>query len=425
MTDTKHAKIAIIGGGAAGLMAAGFISDLGGKAVVFEKNDRPALKVGITGKGRCNLTNNCTPTDVIQNIPTNPKFLFAAINSFTPTDTMKHFEALGVPLKTERGNRVFPVSDKASDIVRALIRNARCDILNRTVERINVEDGRVVGLRAGGKDYDFDAVIVATGGMSYPKTGSTGDGYRFAESLGLKVVDPKPALAPIEVEEDWCRELQGLSLRNISVKVEKEGAKKPVYEDFGELMFTHFGLSGPVMLSASSHIKPTDGKRYTVKIDLKPALDEKTLDKRLLSDFTKYANKNFDNALGDLLPKKLIPIIIRLSGIEPTKKVNLITKEERATLLGLLKGLTLTFTKMRPVDEAIVTSGGVAVSEIDPKTMAAKKVAGLYFAGEVIDVDAYTGGFNLQIAFSTAYLAARSAYEYTENPPEEECDFDK
>nr|MBQ4317992.1 NAD(P)/FAD-dependent oxidoreductase [Clostridia bacterium] len=419
MTDIKTAacgiakkRIAIIGGGPAGLMAAGVIADLGMTAVIFERNPKPGMKLGITGKGRCNLTNNCTAEDFIANVPTNPKFLYGAINSFTPADTMKLVEGLGVPLKTERGNRVFPVSDKASDIVRAFTRYSRCDIIHERVEKLILTDGSVTGLTAAGKDYPFDAVIVATGGVSYPKTGSTGDGYRFAEEAGLKVKEPKPALAPLETAEEWCPELQGLSLKNISVKVIREGAKKPVYEDFGELMFTHFGLTGPVILSASSHIK-TDGKHtYSIRIDLKPALDEKTLDKRLLSDFTKYANRDFSNALDDLLPKKLIPIIIRLSGIEPTKKVNLITREERAVLLSLLKGLTLTITKMRPVDEAIVTSGGVAVSEIDPKTMAAKRVPGLYFAGEVIDVDAYTGGFNLQIAFSTANLAARAACEY-------------
>lgn len=425
MTDNSSPKIAIIGGGAAGLTAAGMLSQLGMRAVVFERSRKPGLKLGITGKGRCNLTNNCTPEEFIQNVPTNPKFLYGAINSFTPSDTMRLFEGLGVPLKTERGNRVFPVSDKASDIVRALIKFADCELVYERVTGLVIEDGVVRGLTAGGKRYDFDAVIVATGGASYPQTGSTGDGYEFAESAGLKTVEPKPALAPMEIEEDWCRELQGLSLRNISVKVMREGAKKAVYEDFGEMMFTHFGLTGPVILSASSHIKPDSGKKYTIKIDLKPALDEKTLDKRLLSDFAKYANRDFSNALGDLLPQKLIPIIIRLSGIESHKKVNLITKEERAVLLGLLKGLTLTFSKMRPVDEAIVTSGGVAVSEIDPKTMAAKKVKGLYFAGEVIDVDAYTGGFNLQIAFATANLAAKAVNLYINDMKEGDGDSDE
>lgn len=432
MTDIKTAdtykkqnRIAIIGGGPAGLMAAGVIADLGMKAVVFERNPKPGMKLGITGKGRCNLTNNCTPDEFISNVPTNPKFLYGAINSFTPSDTMKLVESLGVPLKTERGNRVFPVSDKASDIVRAFVRYSRCEIIHERVEKLIVDNGTVKGITANGKDYTFDAVIIATGGVSYPRTGSTGDGYRFAEEAGLKVKPPKAALAPLETEEEWCPELQGLSLKNISIKVVREGAKKAVYEDFGELMFTHFGLTGPVILSASSHIK-TDGKHtYSIKIDLKPALDEKTLDKRLLSDFSKYANRDFSNSLDDLLPKKLIPVIIKLSGIDPVKKVNLITREERAVLLSLLKGLTLTIKGMRPVDEAIVTSGGIATSEIDPKTMAAKQISGLFFAGEVIDVDAYTGGFNLQIAFSTANLAARAACEYISRQKESTGDFDE
>ena len=408
--------VAVVGGGAAGLFAAGTIASLGRKAVVFERNPKTGMKLGITGKGRCNLTNSCTQEELIAHVPTNPKFLYAAFSAFAPADTMRLFEEeLGVPLKVERGSRVFPASDKASDIVKALNRYAASPVIHERVQSLLIEDGVCRGVVTGRGEYRFPAVIVATGGLSYPMTGSTGDGYRFAEEAGLKLSPPGSALAPLETEEAWCAELQGLSLKNIRIRVWKDGVKKPVYEDFGEMLFTHFGVSGPVILSASSHIRFRKGEEYRLAIDLKPALDEKKLDARLLSDFAKYANRDFGNALDDLLPKKLIPVVVRLSEIDPHTKVNLITREERARLGRLLKSLTLRITRLRPVEEAIVTSGGVAVSELDPKTMAARKVPGLYFAGEVLDVDAYTGGFNLQIAFSTANLAARGACAFLDD----------
>ena len=373
---------------------------------LFEKNPMLGKKLAITGKGRCNITNNCTVDEFLTNIPVNPKFLYAALNAFSPADTMAFFEKLGVPLKTERGNRVFPVSDKAADVVNALRKAIKCPIVQNTVTEICIENGQVTGLKTGNKFYAYDAVIVCTGGLSYPLTGSTGDGYKFAQAAGLNVTPLKPSLVPIEVEEKWCGDLQGLSLKNVAIKIISD---KVIYSDFGELLFTHFGLSGPVILSASAYMREV--KDYKIQIDLKPALDEKTLDNRLLSDFTKNINKNFSNALNDLLPQKMIPVIISLSGIDPYKKVNLITQEERSKLLKLIKSLTLKLKCFRPIEEAIITSGGVDCRELDPKMMQSKKVRGLYFAGEVIDVDGYTGGFNLQIAFSTAVLASRGAIQ--------------
>ncbi len=413
-------KIAVIGGGAAGMMAASqlcMLRDSYGAAgapflvTLFEKNARLGRKLGITGKGRCNLTNECAVSEFMKNVPTNPKFLYSALSEFDSYDTMSFFEGLGVKLKTERGNRVFPESDRAADIVNALRRSLRCEIINKKVDRIIAENGAVCGVVAEGERYPFDRVILATGGMSYPLTGSTGDGHRMAALLGHTVTGISPSLVPLEISEKWCRELQGLSLRNIKISVFDVASEKVVYSDFGEMMFTHFGVTGPVILSASAMLPDMHRGKYRLKIDLKPALDEKTLDNRLVSDFAKYSNKNFENALSDLLPQKLIPVIVRLSGISPVKKVNVITKDERAALLKLLKSLELTISGFRPIDEAIVTKGGISVSEINPKTMESKKVKGLYFAGEIIDVDAYTGGFNLQIAFSTAVVAARSVIE--------------
>ncbi|MCL2517526.1 MAG: NAD(P)/FAD-dependent oxidoreductase [Oscillospiraceae bacterium] len=403
MRKLMSKKIAIIGGGAAGMMAA---VQAEADVTLFEKNPMLGKKLAITGKGRCNITNNCTVDEFLTNIPVNPKFLYAALNAFSPADTMAFFEKLGVPLKTERGNRVFPVSDKAADVVNALRKAIKCPIVQNTVTEICIENGQVTGLKTGNKFYAYDAVIVCTGGLSYPLTGSTGDGYKFAQAAGLNVTPLKPSLVPIEVEEKWCGDLQGLSLKNVAIKIISD---KVIYSDFGELLFTHFGLSGPVILSASAYMREV--KDYKIQIDLKPALDEKTLDNRLLSDFTKNINKNFSNALNDLLPQKMIPVIISLSGIDPYKKVNLITQEERSKLLKLIKSLTLKLKCFRPIEEAIITSGGVDCRELDPKMMQSKKVRGLYFAGEVIDVDGYTGGFNLQIAFSTAVLASRGAIQ--------------
>ncbi len=407
-------KIAVIGAGAAGMLAAGQAASMGALVTVFEKNKLPGRKLMITGKGRCNLTNNCSVSEFISNVPTNPRFLYAAINGFTPADTMDFFESLGVTLKTERGNRVFPMSDKSRDIVDALstyMTSSGCSIINDSVSEIVVSSDRVSGLKCGNTFYPFDKIIIATGGASYPLTGSTGDGYKFAKKLGIEVTKIKPSLVPLESNERWCTALQGLSLRNVAVKIQTH-ENKTVYEDFGELMFTHFGVTGPTVLSASSHLRDIGEKKYKFVIDLKPALDEKTLDKRLVFDLAKYSNKNISNALTDLLPSKMISVFVSLCEIHPDTKANSITKEQRARMLHLFKNLTFTVKRTRPIAEAIITSGGIKIDEINPKTMESKKISGLFFAGEVIDVDAYTGGFNLQIAFSTAVAAAKGAASY-------------
>ena len=403
-------KIAIIGGGAAGMTAAAKLIEYGADVTVFEKNDRTGLKLGITGKGRCNLTNNCTREEFMANIPTNPRFLYSAFSAFTPADTMEFFENMGVPLKTERGNRVFPVSDRAGDIVHALRDRIKGHVVNRRVTGICNENGRVTGITAGGKFLPFDAVILCTGGMSYPKTGSDGDGYRFSKALGHTVTPLRPSLVPIESPDRFCAGMQGLSLKNVAVSVTSDSGRG-VYRDFGEMMFTHFGVTGPVILSASSMIPDLAPGKYILHIDLKPALDEKTLGDRLLSDFSKNINRDFANSLGALLPAKMIPVFVRLSGITGEKKVNSITKEERRKVTALLKDFPVRLSRFRPIDEAIITKGGISVKEIDPKTMQSKLVSGLFFAGEIIDVDGYTGGFNLQIAFSTAVCAAAGAID--------------
>ena len=406
-------RVAVIGGGAAGMMAAHKAAQYGADVTLFERNDRLGKKLRITGKGRCNVTNDCERDEFLSNVPTNPRFMYAALDNFSSADVKDFFEDLGVPLKTERGKRVFPVSDKAQDIVDAMIRavkNSGCKIVNKRVKAIKVSDGAVCGISLyGGEDHDFDSVIVCTGGMSYPLTGSDGDGYKFARDAGHDVTPLVPSLVPLEAVGKLCARLQGLSLKNVTLKIEDTASGKIVFEDFGEMMFTHFGMTGPLVLSASSHLSDFRPGKYRAKIDLKSALDEKELDRRLLSDFAKYANKDFINSLSDLLPQKMIAPIIELSGIDERKKVNLITKEERKKLVALLKGLTIDIKGFRPISEAIITSGGVNVKEINPKTMESKLVSGLYFAGEVIDVDAYTGGFNLQIAFSTGALAGENA----------------
>lgn len=405
-------RIAVIGAGGAGMLAAGRAAELGASVTAFEKNGFPGKKLLLTGKGRCNVTNCCEVREFIENVPTNPRFLYAALSKFSPKDTMKFFEELGVALKVERGNRVFPVSDRSRDIVNALrsyMLKSGCRFVNERVTDILAKNGRVSCVLTNRASYEFDRVIIATGGASYPLTGSTGDGYRFARSLGHEVTKIRPSLVPLETFEKWCPALQGLSLKNVSIKVKDSLSLKVVYEDFGELMFTHFGLTGPVILSASAHLKDITPGKYLIVIDLKPALNETLLDRRIVSDFTKFSNKNYSNALSDLLPSKLIDVFVLLSEIPPDKKVNTITKEERGRILHLLKNLTLTIKRTRPIEEAIITSGGVDIREIDPKTMESKKIRGLYFTGEVIDVDAYTGGFNLQIAFSTAISAAEAA----------------
>ena len=403
----KNKSVAIIGGGAAGLFAAITTAQCGHDVTLFEKNRILGKKLLITGKGRCNVTNNCLSETVINNTPTNPKFLYSALNMFTPEDTMSFFENLGVKLKTERGNRVFPVSDKSTDIVNALIGQASVlgvKIINETVKCLTFDLGAISGLKTDISEYNFDSVIVCTGGLSYPKTGSTGEGYRFAKTAGHTVTELKPSLVPLESKDRICKELQGLSLKNINFSV--TSGSKMIFEEFGEMIFTHFGISGPVVLSASSRMKSPKQNEYIAHIDLKPALSEEKLDERVRRDFNEMLNKSVKNSLDKLLPKKMIPVIIERSGIDPDKKVNTVTKEERKRLIECLKDLKISVSDFRPIEEAIVTSGGISVKEIDPKTMKSKLIDGLYFAGEIIDVDAYTGGFNLQIAFSTAYAAA-------------------
>ena len=408
-------NILVVGGGAAGLMAAGTAAENGARVTLFETNEKVGRKLFITGKGRCNVCNNCDAQTVLQNVPVNPRFLYSALDCFSPTDVMAFFEAHGVPLKTERGNRVFPVSDKSADIIDALftwVKRLGVTIIQKTVEQLEIRDGSIVGVRAHAKLYEGDRVIIATGGASYPQTGSTGDGYRFAKQAGHTVVPPNPSLVPLVEAGGICRELMGLSLRNVQVTVFENNKK--IFSEFGEMLFTHFGLSGPLILSASAHMRHFGSKEYRVEIDLKPALDEKTLDKRLLSDFDKHKNSDFINALGDLLPRKMIPVVVRLSEIDPHAKVNSITKAQRASLLHTLKHFSVVVSGKRPIAEAIVTTGGISVREVSPKTMESKKCAGLYFAGEVLDIDAYTGGFNLQIAWSTGRLAGLSAAQKEE-----------
>ncbi|MGN0467820.1 MAG: NAD(P)/FAD-dependent oxidoreductase [Acutalibacteraceae bacterium] len=400
----------VIGAGAAGLMAAGTAAKRGVDVTLLERNDRPARKVMITGKGRCNVTNNCTMiNELVENVPTNGRFLHSAFSSFMPFDTMEFFENLGVELKIERGERVFPASDKASDIVDALEKfrkESGAKLVKGRAVKLLTDGEKVVGAETeDGQKLYADSVIVATGGVSYPLTGSTGDGYALAKQAGHSIVSPKPSLVPLVCHEGFCMDLQGLSLRNIAISVIDSEKYKEVYHDFGEMIFTHFGVSGPVILSASTHMKDMKERKYEIHIDLKPALSYEQLDARVQRDFLENSNRNFINALDKLLPKKIVPVIVRLTGIKPSTKVNQVTKQMRSKLVNLLKDLKVTVMDFRPIEEAIITSGGVNVKEIDPKTMKSKLCDGLYFAGEVIDVDAYTGGFNLQIAFSTGKLA--------------------
>ncbi len=405
-------RIAVVGGGAAGLMAAITAAEHGASVTLLERNDRLGKKLRITGKGRCNLTNDCELNEFLNNVPTNPRFLYTALTRFSTQDTKAFFEDAGVPLKTERGKRVFPISDKAGDIVAALDRKCRTcgvHILHEKVQALIIHEGRVAGVQTSTGTYPADAVILCTGGCSYPMTGSDGDGYRFARAAGHTVTELAPSLVPLVTEGALCRSMQGLSLKNVTLRILDTESGKYVFEDFGEMMFTHFGLTGPLVLSASAHLSKMRPHKYEAQIDLKPALDEKTLDARIRSDFEKYRNRDFINALDDLLPQKMIAPMIELAEIDPRKKVHSITREERERFLQCIKHLTVTIRQHRPIDEAIVTRGGVSVREIDPKTMQSKITPGLYFAGELIDVDAYTGGFNLQIAFSTAYVAGMSA----------------
>lgn len=404
---------AVIGAGASGMMCAGKIAemcpDMG--ICLIEKNPVPGKKLLITGKGRCNVTNNCDRDTLLKNTVVNSRFMYSAFTEFSSADTMSFFEGLGVALKTERGNRVFPVSDRSADIVSALKRytdKPNITHLQGNVSEILTDDGKVTGcVLSDGRHVDAPRIVVATGGKSYPLTGSTGAGYGFAKECGHTVMPLSGAIVPIELEQtDICKRLEGLSLRNTGVRLVRNG--KEVYSDFGELVFTYYGVSGPTILSASAHCAVGD----KLILDLKPALDEKTLDARLLSDFSVNINRNFSNSLGDLLPSKMIPVIIDISGIPAEEKVNSVTKTQRKALLSALKGLTFTVKGLRPIEEAVITAGGVNVRELDPKTMRSKITDGLWFAGEVIDVHAYTGGFNLQIAFSTAVAAASGVAQY-------------
>ncbi len=408
MIDNSY-DVIVVGGGAAGMMAAGTAAKRGKKVILIEKNRILGKKMLITGKGRCNITNACEDVEeLINNVTKNSSFLYSSFYTFTNQDTINFFNDIGVATKVERGNRVFPVSDKSTEVVDAFVRHIKkygVKIVTDKVLSLDMWEDKICGVitEKHGK-IQASSVIVATGGMSYQATGSTGDGYRFAKDTGHTVTEIVPSLVPVEIEEKWAYELMGVSLKNIEITVLNDKNKK-VYNDFGELMFAHFGLTGPVILSASAHMRPMEPGKYKIVLDLKPALDHKTLDARIVRDFQKYANKDFVNSLGDLLPTGLIDAIVELSGIEPHKKVNSITKEERQRLVQSIKGIEFNVTGFCPIEQAIITSGGVSVKEIDPSTMESKKVKGLFFAGEVIDVDAYTGGFNLQIAFSTGVLA--------------------
>lgn len=401
--------VIVIGGGAAGLMAAGTAAKKGRSVLLIEKNRILGKKLLITGKGRCNITNACEDVEeLIHNVTKNNSFLYSSFYGFTNEDVIDFFNSIGVETKVERGNRVFPVSDKSLTVVNAYVdwvKKSGVRILHDKVSDIIEKDNCISGVKTEKHGIvNATSVVLATGGMSYQATGSTGDGYKFSEKLGHCVTDIIPSLVPVEVEEQWAYELMGLSLRNIGITVVNEKNKK-VYTDFGEMMFAHFGLSGPVILSASAHMRPMERGKYKIYLDLKPALDEAQLDARLVRDFQKYSNKDFINSLNELLPSGLIGTVVELSGIEPHKKVNSVTKDERRNLVAVLKKMEFNVKDFCPIEQSIITSGGVSVKEIDPSTMESKKVKGLYFAGEIIDVDAYTGGFNLQIAFSTGYIA--------------------
>lgn len=407
-------KVIVIGAGASGLMCAGKCAERGLEVTLFEKNSRVGRKLMITGKGRCNVTNYCTDVnELLENIPQNGKFLYSAFSEMMPSDIMDFFENMGVPLKVERGNRVFPASDKAVDIVDALkkyVDKTGVNIINRAIKSIITENGAAVGVTTeNGNSYFADAVVVATGGLSYPLTGSTGDGYKFAEKTGHTVTPLRPSLVGLKCFEGWCENAAGLSLKNVALEIEDTVKSKIMYTDFGEMLITHTGVSGPMILSGSAHLRNMASGRYVLHIDLKPALSEEKLDLRLIRELGENGAKAVKSAVASLVPSSLVSVILKKSGLAGTEKCGNITKESRQNLLHTLKDLTLTVTDFCPIDEAIVTSGGVSVKDIDPKTMMSKKVKNLYFIGEVIDVDGYTGGFNLTIAFSTGYLAGLSA----------------
>lgn len=414
----RSSRVIVAGGGAAGMMAAITAARAGADVVLLEPNEKVGRKLYITGKGRCNVTNNCGREELLSAIPRNGRFLYSAFSRFSPQDAMAFFEELGVPLKTERGNRVFPVSDRAADIVDALffeLRRRGVELRRDRLTGLTAEDGRLTGAAAerSGPLSDPGALILATGGASYPRTGSTGEGYELARCVGHTMIPIRGSLVPLESDDPCCARLQGLSLRNVELRV-KDGKGKTVFREQGELLFTHFGLSGPLILSASAHLD-FDKSCYTAHIDLKPALDEAALDARLLRDLTGRANQDYANVLGGLVPRSLIPVLVERTGVRGDTKAHDLRKEQRRALLESLKDLAIPLTGPRPVEEAVVTSGGVAVGEVDPKTMESKKAAGLYFAGEVLDVDGYTGGFNLQIAWATGYAAGLAAAEQAAN----------
>ena len=403
-------KIIVIGGGAAGMMAAAAAAEKGIKVTLYEKNEKLGKKLFITGKGRCNLTNACDMEEIFRNVVTNPKFLYSAFYGFDNQAVMNWFEKAGCPVKTERGGRVFPVSDHSSDVIAALerqMRKRKVDIrLHTEVESLTIREGRITGVGLkGGKKEEGDAVIMATGGLAYPSTGSDGDGYRMAAEKGHTIKETFPSLVPFNIQEKWCRSLQGLSLKNVKVFLAAKD-KKPFYDGFGEMLFTHFGVSGPLILSASSYYrKKCKRGKAALRLDLKPALTPEQLDRRLLRDFEANKNKQFKNSLGGLFPSKLIPVMVELSGIDGEKKIHEITKEERLHFAYIIKNMEMTVTGTRDYAEAVITQGGICVKEVNPSTMESKLIKGLYFAGEILDTDALTGGFNLQIAWSTGYQA--------------------
>ena len=401
-------KVIVIGGGPAGMLSAISASIQGNDVTILEKMNSLGKKICITGKGRCNITSSLPIEEFIKNTPGNGKFLYSAFQNFNNQDIINLLKEEGLEVKEERGNRIFPVTDRASDVLDAIIKKLKKQkvkiITNAKVDEILVKDGKVIGVMVGNKKYDAEKVILATGGKSYPTTGSTGDGYKLAEKLGHKIIELKSSLVALTAKNnslEICKELQGLTLKNVKIKFMQNN--KLLYEDFGEMLFTHFGVSGPIILSGSAHLVRNSMENVKLIIDLKPALSEEKLEERILRDFSKEKNKDFKNSLDDLLPKKLIPVIVELMNIN--KKVNEITKEERKKLVNLLKKFTIDIQGFRPIEEAIITAGGISTKEINPKTMESKLVKGLYFAGEIIDVDAYTGGFNLQIAYSTGYTA--------------------
>ena len=404
----------VIGGGAAGMMAAITAARQGAEVQLLERNPKVGRKLYITGKGRCNVTNHCTPEEVLAATPRNGRFLFSAMSRTTPADVERFFTDLGVELKVERGNRVFPKSDKAADIIDALffeLRRLKVPVLQSRATGLVCENGVITGVETEQGTLDCKAVILATGGLSYPATGSTGDGHKMAGDLGHTVVEIKPSLVPLVSPDAFCGQMQGLALKNVTLTVKNKKGKVQ-YQEQGELLFTHFGLSGPLVLSASAHMRNFDKDSYTCSIDMKPALDEQTLDARLVRELTANANKDMDNILGALVPRLMIPVLLERSEIPAHRKAHDVTRGERRRLLELLKNFTVAVSGPRPINEAIITSGGVKVGEVDPKPMASKKLEGLYFAGELLDVDAYTGGFNLQIAWATGRAAGESAAEF-------------